>query len=480
MRFLAVVLPCFFAAWTAAASNSTSVEAPVCGQLCIALTTVHTGLCDITDFDCICSNAALNAQIETCVTANCTIKEALQTQKYSYVTCHKEGQDRTAEVWIIGVTFGTLGLFAFGLRCLARLYVGAQSWGMDDWVMCAVILFMIPLCVLSIPLSQHGLGLDMWFVEFDNITSILYYYFWDEMLYITSLALTKVSILFFYLKVFPKRSFRICVYILIGLNICYALGYDLVLVFQCSPINGAWLSWDGEYDAKCVSINILGWSAAAINIALDLATILLPLPELFQLSMSWKKKVQILLMFMVGFFVTIVSAIRLRSLIEFGTTQNVTQDYVEVGYWSTIEVPVGIICACMPAIRSLFSKVLPSLFGTTRGGKSEYYGYSNGKSHNRVYSSKLSSGKPALNSTSDNTQIRIKQEWTVMSNPAENRSDVELRSFEQHIAGAEKPRKLRLTKQANDEWSSTDEFPEERRGHNRSRGSASTHGSNII
>lgn len=55
------------------------------------------------------------------------------------MTCHKEGQDRTAEVWIIGVTFGALGLFAFGLRCLARLYVGAQSWGMDDWVMCAVI-----------------------------------------------------------------------------------------------------------------------------------------------------------------------------------------------------------------------------------------------------------------------------------------------------------------------------------------------------
>ncbi|KAF3005327.1 hypothetical protein E8E14_002347 [Neopestalotiopsis sp. 37M] len=321
----------------------------------------------------------------------------------------------------------------------------------------------------------------MWFVDFDDITSILYYYFWDEMLYITALALTKVSILFFYLKVFPKRSFRICVFILIALNLCYALGYVLVLIFQCSPINGAWLSWDGEYDAKCVSINILGWSAAAINIALDLATILLPLPELFQLSMSWKKKVQILLMFMVGFFVTIVSAIRLRSLIEFGTTQNVTQDYVEVGYWSTIEVPVGIICACMPAVRSLFSKVLPSLFGTTRGGKSEYYGYSHGQSHNRGYSSKMSSsGLGGLNSTSENAQIRIKQEWTVMSNPAENGSDVELRSFEQQIAGVEKPKKLRLTKQNNDEWSSTEEYPGEYRGHHRGRGSASTQGSNMI
>lgn len=36
---------------------------------------------------------------------------------------------------------------------------------------------------------------------------------------------------------------------------------------------------------------------------------------------------------------------------------SMTEDYVEAGYWSTIEVPVGMICACMPAIRSLFSKM---------------------------------------------------------------------------------------------------------------------------
>ncbi|KAH8199303.1 hypothetical protein TruAng_006539 [Truncatella angustata] len=334
------------------------------------------------------------------------------------------------------------------------LHLGAQSWGMDDWVMCAAILLMIPLCVLSVPLTQHGLGLDMWFVDFDDITSILYYYFWDEMLYITALALTKVSILFFYLKVFPKRSFRISAYVLIALNICYALGYDLVLTFQCSPIDGAWLSWDGEYNAKCVSINILGWSAAAINIALDLATIILPLPELFQLSMSWKKKVQILLMFMVGFFVTVVSAVRLRSLIEFGTTSNVTQDYVEVGYWSTIEVPVGIICACMPAIRSLFSQVFPSMFGTTRGDTKSGYTFG----HSQGYPSKMT-GPSRLASNAGSAQIRVKQEWTVMSNPAENRSDVELRSFEQQIAGADSPKRITFHKNRLDEWSKTEKSP---------------------
>ncbi|KAK9416998.1 hypothetical protein SUNI508_09237 [Seiridium unicorne] len=118
--------------------------------------------------------------------------------------------------------------------------------------------------------------------------------------------------------------------------------------------------------------------------------------------MSWKKKVQILLMFMVGFFVTIVSAIRLRSLVEFGTTRNITQDYVEVGYWSTIEVPVGIVCACMPSIRALFEHIFSGGIGTSRNTHTEF----------------------AVSAAS--SSLRPQQEWLVLRNMPENQSDAEL------------------------------------------------------
>lgn len=39
-------------------------------------------------------------------------------------------------MWIIGVVFGILGLVAFGLRVMARVFVGThKTWGPDDWVM---------------------------------------------------------------------------------------------------------------------------------------------------------------------------------------------------------------------------------------------------------------------------------------------------------------------------------------------------------
>lgn len=41
------------------------------------------------------------------------------------------------------------------------------------------------------------------------------------------------------------------------------------------------------------------------------------------------------------------------------------EDYVDMGVWSTIEVPVGIICACMPSIRSLLRNIFPAVFSST-------------------------------------------------------------------------------------------------------------------
>lgn len=138
------------------------------------------------------------------------------------------------------------------------------------------------------------------FDDYDNSLTPSQLFYLEEVFYIFSMSLLKVSVLLFYLKVFPKRGFRHAVYIMAGLNIVYAMVYGFVVIFQCTPVNGAWLSWDKEYNSRCMNQNILGWSTASINIALDLATIALPLPSLAKLKMPMRKKLQIMLMFAVG------------------------------------------------------------------------------------------------------------------------------------------------------------------------------------
>lgn len=49
------------------------------------------------------------------------------------------------------------------------------------------------------------------------------------------------------------------------------------------------------------------------------------------------------------------SIIRLRTLVLFANSTNITYDYMDAAYWSTIELYAGIICASLPAVYKLFS-----------------------------------------------------------------------------------------------------------------------------
>jgi hypothetical protein len=54
--------------------------------------------------------------------------------------------------------------------------------------------------------------------------------------------------------------------------------------------------------------------------------------------------------------------LRLKYLIQFAHTDNVTWDYLPIGYWSAVESHVGVMVACLPAIRSLQRSIRDKLF----------------------------------------------------------------------------------------------------------------------
>ena len=88
---------------------------------------------------------------------------------------------------------------------------------------------------------------------------------------------------------------------------------------------------------------------------------------------------------------------------------------------STIEVPVGVVCACLPSIRSLFSVVFPRAFGSRHHyGANESYIRSGGrkdiipKHHCHHVNSGITDN---IVTRSTGNKINIRQEWTVLSDP---------------------------------------------------------------
>lgn len=125
-------------------------------------------------------------------------------------------------------------------------------------------------------------------------------YFWDELIYLSVLPMTKISICCFYLRIFPDKRFRMITYFVIGLNVAYLIAFVLISVFQCRPLPGAWLHWDGEGNYQCNHINAQGWAAAIINMTLDIIVMALPLRQLYHLNLSWRKRSYVICMFSLG------------------------------------------------------------------------------------------------------------------------------------------------------------------------------------
>lgn len=215
--------------------------------------------------------------------------------------------------------------------------------------------------------------------------------------YFLNLAVLKLTLLLFYLRIFPSQKLRWLLWGTVAFDVLFGASFVIAVLAQCTPIDFFWFRWDGEHQGHCVNINAIGWSNAAISIALDLWMLALPLSQLRALRLHWKKKVAVALMFVVGTFVTVVSVLRLGALVEFAGTANPTQDNYDVQFWSTVEINVGIICACLPAMRQLLAWLFPAAFGgTTRngyaagaykagGGAAGRYGYRGGHSYHNRY-----------------------------------------------------------------------------------------------
>jgi hypothetical protein len=121
-----------------------------------------------------------------------------------------------------------------------------------------------------------------------------------EVLYFAQVFLLKLSILFFYLRIFPSPPFRRLLWATIIFDILFGAVFIIAGIFQCHPISYYWNQWDGLHKGKCLNVNGLGWGNAIISILLDVWMLGLAISQLLHLQLHWKKKVGVGLMFAVG------------------------------------------------------------------------------------------------------------------------------------------------------------------------------------
>ncbi|KAM0257017.1 hypothetical protein ACHAQJ_004610 [Trichoderma viride] len=274
-------------------------EMPPCARECL-VTSIAKSPCQLTNTTCVCTNPTLQQNMQACVLQSCTIKEALSTMNLTAVGCHQPIRDRSRAYIILSDVFGTTsGLFV--LQRLAYKIWAKIDLGLDDWMAFATVISGIPSSVISAyGVTNNGLGRDIWTLTPSQITNFGLYFWILEILYFIEVSMLKLSLLLFYIRIFPGQTVRRLLWGTFTGSALFGLAFVFVAVFQCTPVKYYWQKWDGEHQGTCLNINSIAWSNAAISIAIDIWVLAIPLWQLKSLNLDWRRKVGVGMMFCVG------------------------------------------------------------------------------------------------------------------------------------------------------------------------------------
>ncbi|KAM0714444.1 hypothetical protein Q7P37_010231 [Cladosporium fusiforme] len=265
----------------------------------------------------------------------------------------------TDQAVITTMTVGTvLGVFAVAARLFTRIVIVRKA-GWDDAIICVGCIFAIVHTVTTCRRLQFGMGQHSWDLS-DETKSNGFYWFWISIwVYYAGLFCVKISILLQYLRVFVNKHFKIICYVLIAIVSGCSLWAIFSGIFMCAPIRHF---WDKNVEGTCLNRPGVWYSAAGVNAATDFATAILPLPLVSSLPISRQQKLLLMIVFGFGFCTCIVSVLRLVWIYPISITKDVTYESPLSALWSNVELNVGILCSCLPTLRSCMTRLFPGLF----------------------------------------------------------------------------------------------------------------------
>ena len=115
-------------------------------------------------------------------------------------------------------------------------------------------------------------------------------FYGPELLYGILIAITKISILFSYRRIFNRVEWlRVPILLLGGLVVGWGILHAFTVIFQCTPIDKTWLP---EKPSHYIDTDSIFWDNAISNTILDWLILMTPIAPVLRLHM---KKIQKLL-----------------------------------------------------------------------------------------------------------------------------------------------------------------------------------------
>ncbi|KAH7304850.1 hypothetical protein BKA65DRAFT_205024 [Rhexocercosporidium sp. MPI-PUGE-AT-0058] len=229
----------------------------------------------------------------------------------------------------------------------------------DDYAVMIAFIFALAYSVLQVVQTQYGSGRHIWDVPMEKFTTYTKLGIPGAVTYNMSTLFTKVAILMFYLRLSTDSYFRSVTYVVMFVAVGYSLAGGFAFLYLCRPLPKY---WNFMIPGECSNFGAAFLSGAALNVATDVALLLLPLWLLYPLRLPLKQKIGVTLILMTGSFVCAVSIYRLAIIPPGLSNMDATWHYIRNMIWCIIEMNTGIICACLPSLKAFAQRHFPNLF----------------------------------------------------------------------------------------------------------------------
>lgn len=172
-------------------------------------------------------------------------------------------------------------------------------------------------------------------------------------------GLTKLTVLLLYKRIFTGDIFRKAVYVGYAVVFVWTVGFFFANLLQCWPISVNWVGY-GADDEHCIDTTTMIVGAAWADVFTDVAILAMPLPCIWGLQMKARHKIGVSAIFLLGLLTVGAGAARLVvfrdvARASFVGDPDITYIMTPTLYWPLIESSLGIVGACLPLMRPLFT-----------------------------------------------------------------------------------------------------------------------------
>ncbi|KAF2247694.1 hypothetical protein BU26DRAFT_487386 [Trematosphaeria pertusa] len=345
-----------------------------------------------------------------------------------------------------------LALIFIALRMYTRYFI-INSIGWDDIVMVInLITFIGYVACISVGIT-YGIGRKYATVSPASYSKAIMWEAIGQGICIMGIAASKSSVALFLLRIVLLKWHKAILWFCIVSTTLMCTITTTLLFLQCRPAAFLWdhtieggVCW---LDFTSVGLTMGAWSAA-----MDFVLAILPWHVVLGLNMKRKEKLTVAFGLSLGIFAGICSIIRTYELQTLSSVNEYVYDTVPMLLWSSTEVLMTIICACIPVLRPLYVRIAYGSRGDSSGGRSyplnEYskkgsaaFGGGSGKdSASKIY---MGPGASVLQTTVKMGSENASEESILR---ADKKHGLPIQTVEEGVGGIKRTDEIRVTSSA--------------------------------